>query len=125
MPEETPIERVDTAIRLLLSLLFLVIAEVAQTVLGILVAFSLLFAFVTGERPSEAVRNLSNQVTAYMYRVYRYLTYNDSRAPFPFHELGGALEPPRWSGDTTESELLRRTRHDRHDDDEEERSERV
>ena len=33
MSEETAIERIDTAIRLLLSLLFLVIAEVAQTVL--------------------------------------------------------------------------------------------
>ncbi len=127
MSEESAIERIDTGIRLLLSLLFLVIAEVVQTVLGILVAFSLLFALVTGERPSEAVRNLSNQVTAYLYRIYRYLTYNDARAPFPFHELGGALEPPRWSADTTESELLGHTRRRGRDGDwrEEEGGDRI
>ena len=124
MSDETPIERIDTAIRLVLSLLFLLIAEVVQTVLGFLVAFSLLFALVAGERPSEAVRNLSNQVTAYLYRIYRYLTYNDHRAPFPFHELGGALEPGRWSADTTESELLGHTRRARRDDDQTEREER-
>lgn len=112
MTEPTPIDRVDTGIRLVLSLLFVVIAEVVETVLRVLTVFSLLFALVTGDPPAAAVRRLSNQISTYLYRIYRYLTYNESRAPFPFRELPEALEPTNWSGDTTESDLLRRTRHE-------------
>ncbi len=110
MSEETPIDRIDTGIRIVLSLVFLVIAGVVELVLRVLVAFSLLVALVSAQPPSESVRRLSNQITAYLYRIYRYLTYNEPRAPFPFAELEDAVEPSRWSADTTESELLHRSR---------------
>ena len=107
-PERIP--RSDTGIRIALSLLFLLIAGVVELALRVLVGFSLLFALAIGEPPRAAVRGLANRMSAYLYRIYRYLSYNEARAPFPFAEFEAALEPPRWSGETTESELLRRSR---------------
>ncbi len=110
MSDSTPIDRVDTAIRVALSLLFIVITGAIELVLRVVVMFSLVYALVTRELPSERVRRFANQITAYLYRIYRYLTYNDARAPFPFAELERPLEPGRWSAETTESGLLRRSR---------------
>ncbi len=110
MSERAPIDRADTAIRLVLSLLFLLIAGVVELVLRVLVAFSLIYAFVLAEPPSDTVRGFANRITAYLYRIYRYLTYNEARAPFPFAELEDPLEPSNWSRVTSESELLSRSR---------------
>ncbi len=107
-PERIP--RSDTGIRIALSLLFLLIAGVVELALRVLVGFSLIFALVTGEPPRAAVSGLANRLSAYLYRIYRYLSYNEARAPFPFAEFESVLEPPRWSEETTESELLRRSR---------------
>ena len=110
IPEEATLERSDTGVRLLLTLLFVVIAEVVQTILSVVVVFSLIVALVTRQRPSRGVRDFGNAISAYLYRIYRYLTYNESRAPFPFNELPAALEPGKWAEDTTESELFGATR---------------
>ncbi len=107
-PERIP--RSDTGIRIALSLLFLLIAGIVGLALRVLVGFSLIFALVTGESPRAAVRGVANRLSAYLYRIYRYLTYNEARAPFPFAEFEAVLEPPRGAGETTESELLRRSR---------------
>ncbi len=107
-PERIP--RSDTGIRIALSLLFVLIAGVVELALRVLAGFSLIFALVTGDPPSAAVRGLANRLSAYLYRIYRYLTYNEARAPFPFAEFEPVLEPARWSDETTESELLQRSR---------------
>ena len=113
MSEEEPLERTDTAIRLALSLLFVLIAGVVETVLQVLVLFSLGIAFVTRQPPSETVRGFSNQVTTYLYGIYRYLTYNEARAPFPFRPLAPPVESSNWAGPRTEAELLTRSRERR------------
>lgn len=116
-PEESAIDRVETGIRVVLSVLFWVIGEVVQTVLGLIVIFSLLFALIVGQRPSEAVRSFANHITTYLYRVYRYLTYNEPRAPFPFRELPGEIEKPEWSEERTELRLLGQSRRRRYSGD--------
>lgn len=115
MTSHESIPRSDTLIRGVLTLLFLLIGSVVELVLRVLIGFSLIFALVTGDPPSASVRGLANRVTAYLYRIYRYLTYNDARAPFPFSELEPALEPPRWRDETTEGELLQHARERRED----------
>ena len=81
-----------------------------QTVLSVVVIFSLAVALITRQRPSRGVRDFANTISAYLYRIYRYLTYNEPQAPFPFHELPKAIEPGRWTDDTTEAELFGVTR---------------
>jgi hypothetical protein len=105
MSDDTPIERGQTGVRIALTLVFALAAGVVEFALRALIIFSLLYVLVTRRPPSSAVRNASNTLSAYLYRIYRYLTYNEPRAPFPFDDLPGALEAGHWSDDTTEAEL--------------------
>jgi hypothetical protein len=94
MPElDTPIERKDTGIRILLSILFGVIVQVVETVLGIVVLFSLAFALITKRPPGDWVRRFANRTVSYLYHILRYLTYNESEPPFPFSDFPPELEP--------------------------------
>ncbi len=92
------IDRVDTLIRLLVTLLFFVIARAAEAVLGVVIAFELVYALATRQLPSRRVRDFANRVIAYLYRIGRYMTYNESAAPFPFRDFPPEVEPP---GDAT------------------------
>ena len=92
--ERTEIDRRDTGLRILYSLLFWLIAGVLRAVLGLLIVFDLLYTLVTGQLPPERVRQLGNRIIAYFYRVGRYLTYNESALPFPFSEFPAELEAP-------------------------------
>ena len=89
----TSIERTDTGIRILFSVLFLLIAEVVQMILGLAVLFSLAFALVTKRPPSERVRHFTNRTISYLYQVFRYVTYNAAEPPFPFADFPAELEP--------------------------------
>lgn len=91
--DETPIERKETGIRILLSLLFGVIAHVVGTVLGVVVLFELGFVLITKRPPSERVRLFANRTLSYLYHVVRYLTYNAPEPPFPFSDFPPELEP--------------------------------
>jgi Domain of unknown function (DUF4389) len=92
--DEAQIERKETGIRILLSLLFLLIAEVVRIALGVTVFFALAWTLVTKRPPSERVRHFANRTLSYQYRLYRYLTYNDPARPFPFSDFPPAVEPP-------------------------------
>ncbi|MCZ6822517.1 MAG: DUF4389 domain-containing protein [Deltaproteobacteria bacterium] len=92
--ERTEIERTDTGLRTLYSLLFWLIAGVLEAVLGILIVFNLLYTLVTGQLPPERLREFGNRIIAYFYRIGRYLTYNESALPFPFSEFPPAIEAP-------------------------------
>lgn len=90
-PEGT-IERSQTCVRILLSLLFVLILRVAEMALGVVILFSLLFTLVTRREVGPQVRRFANQVLSYIVTVTRYLTYNDDRVPFPFDEFPAELD---------------------------------
>jgi hypothetical protein len=98
--EEEEIDRIETGVRILLSLLFVVIARVVGALFGLLVLFGLLYALVTGRRPSPEVRRFARRVIRYIVEVMRYLSYNDDDPPFPFRELPPepTLEPEEEPG---------------------------
>ena len=91
--EEREIARSETGIRILLSLLYLIIARVVETILFVVILFELLYALITKEPPGERVRQFANRTLGYFYRIGRFLTYNEHQAPFPFSELPDELEP--------------------------------
>lgn len=111
---EEEIERSDTLIRIVLSLLFVLILGVVEMVLGVLVAFSLLYTLLTRNVPGAPVRAFSNRVVAYAYRIYRYLVYNEPEVPFPFSEFPDVVEPTRWSYERTDADRIgiRRSRRE-------------
>lgn len=89
----TEIERKDTGIRMLLTLLFVVILHAVEAVLAVTVLFSLAVALITKRPPGERVRRFANRTLSYLYHIVRYLTYNEHQAPFPFADFPPEVEP--------------------------------
>jgi len=81
------IDRSDTAVRMLYTLVFYVIANVAEAVLTVLVLFQLGFALITQRQPGPDIRRFANHTISYLVRIGRYLTYNEPDPPFPFQEF--------------------------------------
>jgi hypothetical protein len=100
------IPRKETGYRIALTVLFVVVAGALRTVLGLIVIFELLFTLITRRAPGPRVRRLANQITTYHYRLLRYLTYNESRAPFPFSDFPEPLEPDAFRSEDRDSEVL-------------------
>ncbi len=89
-----PIQRGDTGIRLLLTLLFLVVWALLEPVLVVIALFSIVWALITQRPAPQRLRELSNRLVAYAYRIWRYVTCNEPQVPFPFSEFPAAPEPP-------------------------------
>jgi hypothetical protein len=100
------IPRTETAHRIALTLLFAIIAGAIRTLLGLIVAFELLFTLITRRPPGMRVRALANRITTYYYTLLRYLTYNESRVPFPFSDFPEVLEPDSFRAEDRDSEVL-------------------
>lgn len=103
---EDELERGETGIRILLTLLFVLIATALETVLGVVIVFELLWALLTRQPPSSRVRDFANRVVGYYYRIGRYMTYNDARPPFPFADFPEPPEGDGWDASVRQSESL-------------------
>jgi len=103
---ELDIDPRDTGIRILLTLLFTLVASVLNTLVGLLVAFSLLWTLVTRQSPHPRLRSLANRIITYQYRINRYITYNSADVPFPFSDLPNSLEAPTWEGESPTAEAV-------------------
>ncbi len=101
--DELEIERVDTLLRMVYSLLFALVVSVLETIVGVLVGFQLIYTLITKHEPPDRVTDAGNRVTAYFYRVLRWLTHNDEARPFPFSDFPEAVEPPRLLEDPPET----------------------
>jgi hypothetical protein len=104
--EREAIPRTETGLRILLTLLFWLIGSVLETLVLVLVVFELGVALATQRLPSERVRDFANRILTYYYRLGRYITYNESRVPFPFSDFPEVLEAGAWNPDETESKAL-------------------
>lgn len=92
--EQAEMDRGETGIRVLYTLLFWVITQVLITVLGFLVLFELIHVLITQRPPPERVREFANRAVSYFYRIGRYVTYNEAELPFPFAEFPAEIERP-------------------------------
>ncbi len=99
------VQRGSTGIRILLTLLFAVIWAVLESVLGLVVVFSLVWALIARQAPPERLREVSNSLVAYSYRIWRYLTYAEAQVPFPFSEFPEPVEPIGDLGDDAAPEV--------------------
>ena len=79
-------------IRLLYTILFLVILGIVMVIVKVVVVFQFIYFFTT-RKPNESVRQFSNKISTYGYRIFRYLTLNESQRPFPFTDFPQELEP--------------------------------
>lgn len=89
---EISVKRKTIAIRFLYTLLFLIVLEIVKTIIQVTVLFQYVYLFAT-KRYSNPVRNFGNKVSAYAYKIMRYLSLSDNRRPFPFSEFPTEVEP--------------------------------
>jgi hypothetical protein len=90
--EGMEIERSETGIRVLYTLLFLLVIHAVEVVLGVVILFGLIFALITRSEPPREVRDFAERVIRYAVQVVSYLTYNRDTPPFPFDSLPPARE---------------------------------
>ena len=94
MEQEQLIERKETGIRILLTVLFVVILRAVDIVFGVIVLFQLIFALITKRRPGDRVAHFANRIITYVVQLLRYLTYQEDHRPFPFSDFPGESAPP-------------------------------
>jgi hypothetical protein len=94
--EGTALSRKDIGLRLLYTLLYLIALEVVKLVIQVTVLFQFIYLLIN-RKYSEPLRAFSNRLSAYAYRLIRYVTLNENARPFPFTEfpaeMDGAEEP--------------------------------
>ncbi len=91
--EQGPVvSRKQIGIRLLLTILFLLILGIVITIVKVLFLFQFIYFFST-QKPNEPVRQFTNSLCTYGYRVLRYITLNESQCPFPLDDWPSELEP--------------------------------
>jgi hypothetical protein len=81
------VDRLDTGVRALLTLLFFVIARVVEAVLAVVIVFGVLYTLFTQREPAPGVKRFAERVLAYLVEIVRYLSYNETEAPFPFRDF--------------------------------------
>jgi len=87
------VSRKQIFIRLLYTILFLLILGIVEFIVQIVVFFQFIYFFIT-RKPNEPVRQFSNKISTYGYRIFRYVTLNESKRPFPFTDFPLEMEPP-------------------------------
>jgi len=91
--EQTPVvSRKQIGIRLLYTILFLFILGIVLVIAKVVIVFQFIYLFST-RKPNESVRQFSNKISTYGYRIFRYITLNENQRPFPFTDFSPELEP--------------------------------
>ncbi len=91
--EDARVPRKQILIRLLYTLLYLIIFEILRVVVQVSVFFQYIYLFIT-RRYSMPLRNFSNKLSVYAYKILRYVTLNENYRPFPFNEFPVDVEKP-------------------------------
>ena len=91
--EETKTSRKQIGIRFLYTLLYLIVLEVIKLIVQVTVILQFIYLLIT-QKYSEPLRNFSNKLAAYAYRVIRYATLNENFRPFPFNDFPAEMEKP-------------------------------
>jgi hypothetical protein len=86
------VERGETGIRILLTILYAVAFRVASILLFAIVIFELGWSLVTRQVPHDRVRALANRILSYMYETTRFMSYNLADRPFPLSDFPPELE---------------------------------
>jgi hypothetical protein len=87
------LSRKKIAIRLLYTIFFVIVLEIIKMIVQLCVLFQYIYLFITTEY-NQPVRNFSNKVAVYAYRLMRYVTLNENLRPFPFREFPQDMDPP-------------------------------
>lgn len=85
--------RKKIVIRLLYTVLFFIIFEILKMIIQVSVLFQYVYLLIS-KTYSDPVRNFTNKVTVYAYKVLRYVALNENKKPYPFQDFPQEMEPP-------------------------------
>ena len=77
--------RRDVWVRLLYMIFFAIAYSIAEVVLGIVTLVQFVIVLITGTANDNLLR-LGNNLSAYVYQVFRFLTFNTETQAFPFSD---------------------------------------
>jgi hypothetical protein len=92
-PQAAGVTRAQIAIRLLYTLLYVAIYCILKAILVLTTVFQYIYLFITLKH-SEPTRLFVNKVVTYAFRVWRYITLNENRRPFPFSDFPEEIASP-------------------------------
>ena len=87
------VTRAQIAVRLLYTLLYLAVFCVLKAIILLTTLLQFVLLFLTLKH-SEPARLFANKVVSFAYRVWRYITLNENRRPFPFSEFPEEIDSP-------------------------------
>ncbi len=85
--------RTAILLRLVISVVLLIALEIIVMLVQVIVLFQYILLMITRSR-SEPLRNFSNKISLYGYKLLRYMTLNDNIRPFPFSDFPATPENP-------------------------------
>ncbi len=85
--------RKKIAIRLFYTVFFFIVFEILKIIIQVSVLFQYVYLIIS-KKYSHPVRNFTNKVSVYAYRVLRYVTLNENEKPYPFHDFPKEMELP-------------------------------
>ncbi|MBW2555397.1 MAG: DUF4389 domain-containing protein [Deltaproteobacteria bacterium] len=88
-----PFSRKKIAVRLLYTILFLIVFEIVKIIIQVSVIFQYVYLLIS-KTSNNPIRNFSNKVSVYAYRVLRYVTLKKKKKPFPFNNFPKEIELP-------------------------------
>ena len=80
-------------VRLLYTVFFFIIFEILKTIIQVSVLFQYVYLLIS-KTYSEPVRNFTNKVSIYAYKVLRYVALNENEKPYPFNDFPQEIEKP-------------------------------
>ena len=80
-------------VRLLYTVFFFIIFEILKTIIQVSVLFQYVYLLIS-KTYSEPVRNFTNKVSIYAYKVLRYVALNENEKPYPFNDFPQVIEKP-------------------------------
>jgi len=76
-------------LRLLFMLVFAVVFAATRVVLVVVIAAQFLWVLFTGKR-NDKLLSFGSQLATFIYQIYRYLSFNTEKRPFPFDDFPSA-----------------------------------
>jgi D-alanyl-lipoteichoic acid acyltransferase DltB (MBOAT superfamily) len=91
--ESKTFPRKKIIIRLLYTIFFLIVFEILKIIIQVCVLFQYVYLLIS-KTYNNSVRNFTNKVSVYAYKVLRYVTLNENEKPYPFHDFPLEMELP-------------------------------
>ena len=84
--DQPELSRHKLGFRILHSLFLCIVLQVVSAALGLVFFYQVVYAFVSQRQPDRRITDFGETLSRYVYELFRFLTFNREKAPFPFSD---------------------------------------